>query len=47
LRVSRTSLPTSRGVYFTSLNPYNKVTVREYYNVSLAKVNTMLPYGNI
>ncbi len=47
LRVSRTSLPMSCDVYFKSLTPFNKVTVREYYGVFLAKVNTMLPYGNI
>ena len=47
LRVSRTSLPMSCGVYFKSLTPFNKVTVREYYSVFWAKINTVLPYGNI
>lgn len=47
LRVSRTSLPMSRGVYFKSLTPFNKVTVREYYGVFLTRVNIVLPYGNI
>src|SRR6266436_1377786 len=47
LRVSRTSLPMSCGVYFKSLTPFKKVTVREYYSVSLAKIKVILPYGNI
>ena len=37
LRVLRTSLPMSCGVYFKSLTPFNKVTVREYYSVFWAK----------
>src|ERR1700730_8548898 len=47
LRVSRTSLPMSCDVYFKSITPFIKVTVREYYSVFWAKVNAMLPYGNI
>src|SRR5450432_4025882 len=47
LRVSRTSLPMSCGVYFKSLAPFSTVTVREYYGFFVAKVNIMLPYGNI
>jgi hypothetical protein len=47
LRVSRTSLPMSCGVYFKSLTSFSKVTVREYYRGFFAKVNIMLPYGII
>jgi integrase len=37
----------SCGVYFKSLTSFSKVTVREYYRGFFAKVNIMLPYGNI
>src|ERR1700682_4645506 len=47
LRVSRASLPMSCGVYFKSLTSFNQVTVREYYSVFWAKINTIFPYGNI
>jgi hypothetical protein len=47
LRVSRTSLPMSCDVYFIPFVPFIKVTVREYFSSLGAKVNAMLPYGNI
>ena len=46
LRVCRTNLPMSPGVYFIAFIPSKEVTVREYFSIFEVEVNIMLPYGN-